>query len=175
MSDISHLCDSGVISSASFWLWITQTSLNICTRVWLFFINSYVCAYSSSPCSPCVWIVIHQSMWHVNHRTSVYVIHPHIDVISLLCFITKQIKCQRATLLITNKSSHNKSSLSVSRLCLFCLSASTLLIIKNVLFFKGVVYLGFFFRGDLHPRYCWGLSRGRRSVLLHCLQSLWLC
>lgn len=61
-----------------------------------------------------------------------------------IMFHYKQIKCQRVTLLITNKSSHNKSSLSVSRLCLFCLSASTLLIIKNVLFFRGVVYLFFF-------------------------------
>lgn len=168
MSDIFHLCDSGVISGASFWLWITQTSLNICTRVWLFFINSYVCAYSSSPC---VWIVIHQSTWHVNHHASVYVIHPHIDI--SIMFHYKQFKCQRVTLLITNKSSHNKSSLSVSCLCLFCLSASTLLIIKNVLFSE--VWFICFFRGDLHPRYCRGLSRGRRSVLLHCLQSLWLC
>lgn len=169
MSDIFHLCDSGVISGASFWLWITQTSLNICTRVWLFFINSYVCAYSSSPClnsDSSVYVTCQSSRFCVCNSS------PYWCDISFM-FHYKQFKCQRVTLLITNKSSHNKSSLSVSRLCLFCLSASTLLIIKNVLFSE--VWFICFFRGDLHPRYCRGLSRGRRSVLLHCLQSLWLC
>lgn len=171
MSDIFHLCDSGVISGASFWLWITQTSLNICTRVWLFFINSYVCAYSSSPCSPCVWIVIHQSTWHVNHHTSVYVVHPHVHVISLLCFITNK-SSVNVSLCSSQTNQVTTSQVSVSHGCVYSLSF-TLLIVKYVLFSE--VWFICFFRGDLHPRYCRGLSRGRRSVLLHCLQSVWLC
>lgn len=156
MSDIFHLCDSGVISRASFWLWIT--SLNICTCVCLSFINSYVHAYSSSRCSPCVWMMIHQSVWHIHHHAATYITRPRVYVISLLCFIA-------------NKSSHNTP---VHHDCDD--SVSQLRLASNVLFQRCfLVFWGVFFRGNLHPCYCRGFSRGRRIVLLHCLQSLWLC
>lgn len=169
MSDIFHLCDSGVISGASFWLWITQTSLNICTRVWLFFINSYICAYSSSPC---VWIVIHQSTWHVNHHASVFIpiLMWYLYYVSLQ---TNQVSTCHSAHHKQIKSQQVKSQCLTPVFILYSLSFNSLNHQKCT-FFRGVVYF-IFFRGDLHPRYCRGLSRGRRSVLLHCLQSLWLC